>query len=211
MTPSPPDTSESSGRYLALGDSYTIGEGVPAEERWPMQLTRALRSEGVAPGNPQIIATTGWTTDELSAGLDAANPTGPFDLVTLSIGVNDEYRGRSAEAYRPALSALIQRAVSLAGGRADRVVMVSIPDWSVTPFAAASDNAAPAQALGAFNTIGVQEARRSGVAFVDITPLSLTQGDLVVGDRLHPTGEAYAGWADLIVPAARAALQSDAR
>src|SRR4029077_1522375 len=113
-------------RYLALGDSYTIGEGVAPEGRWPVQLAGRLRAEGVAIDDPEIIATTGWTTDELSAAMDAAKLSPPYDFVTLLIGVNNQYRGRSVANYRAEFSALLSRAIALAGERANHVVVVSI-------------------------------------------------------------------------------------
>ena len=197
-----------SARVLALGDSYTIGEGVAPAGRWPAQLAARLRASGVAVGPPTIVAETGWTTDELNAGLDAAAPEGPFDLVTLLIGVNDQYRGRPLDGIRQRLAGLIDRAVALAGGDASRVVMVSVPDWGVTPFAASEgrDAAAVAAEVDALNAAARAEATARGVAFVDVTPLSRTQGALVVDDGLHPTAEAYAAWTDRIEPAARAAL-----
>ena len=121
--------------YLALGDSYTVGEGVPAEARWPARLADALRGEGIALGDPRIIAFTGWTTDELEWGIDSAEPLGQFDFVTLLIGVNNQYRNRSAVGYGGELHNLLKRAIALAHGRADRVMVLSIPDWGVTPFA----------------------------------------------------------------------------
>ncbi|WP_267118297.1 GDSL-type esterase/lipase family protein, partial [Xanthomonas sacchari] len=118
-------------RYLALGDSYTIGEGVDAEGRWPMQLAAALRRDGIALADPQIVATTGWTTDELDAGIDTAAPQGPFHLVTLLIGVNNQYRGYPLDDYRAQFDALLQRAIGFADARPQRVLAVSIPDWGV--------------------------------------------------------------------------------
>ena len=123
-------------RFLALGDSYTIGEAVPPEARWPVLLADALRAHGFPFAAPTIIAQTGWTTDELSAAIDRADPQGPYDLVTLLIGVNNQYRGGSVAEYRTEFRALLHRAIGFAGGTAGRVVVVSIPDWSVTPFAA---------------------------------------------------------------------------
>ena len=122
-------------RYLALGDSYTIGEGVPEAGRWPVQLAAALRGEGIPLADPRIVATTGWTTDELDAALDAAQPLGTFDFVSLLVGVNNQYRNRSAVGYRGEFHTLLKRAITCANGRADRVIVLSIPDWSVTPFA----------------------------------------------------------------------------
>ena len=140
-------------RYLALGDSYTIGEGVEASGRWPLQLARALREEGIALADPRIIATTGWTTDELAAAMDAAEPLGGFDFVSLLIGVNNQYRGRSLEEYGLQFDALLARATQLAGDRHDRVLVLAIPDWGVTPFATASgrDRDAIARELDACN------------------------------------------------------------
>src|SRR5262245_36096527 len=122
-------------RFLALGDSYTIGESVDPAERWPNQLAALLRGGAMAVDDVQIIATTGWTTDELSAAIDKADPRGPYALVSLLIGVNNQYRGRSAESFRPEFAGLLQRAIGFAGGEARRVFVVSIPDWGVMPFA----------------------------------------------------------------------------
>jgi len=181
-------------RYLALGDSYTIGESVAPEERFPNQLARTL---GI--GEPQIIAKTGWTTDELDAAIDAADPKGPFDLVTLLIGVNNQYRGRSADEYRAQFIALLQRAIGFAGGDAKRVIVVSIPDWGVTPFAASRDRAKIAREIDQFNAINREEARRAGARYVDITPISRgADPALVAADGLHPSGKQYAEWAKAI-------------
>lgn len=205
----PPDDADSL-RYLALGDSYTIGEGVASEGRWPEGLAARLRAEGLNIAPPQIIAVTGWTTDELSAGIDAAGPQGPFDLVTLLIGVNDQYRERPEAGYRAEVGALLDRAVAFAGGDAGRVVAVSFPDWGVTPFGAA-DRRGPAriaEQVDAFNAIAQSEAQARDVAWVDITDISRQQGDRVVVDGLHPDATAYAAWTDRILPAARAALRN---
>jgi len=193
----------SDARYLALGDSYTIGEAVAAEQRFPMQLAREL---GI--GEPQIIAKTGWTTDELNAAIDAANVQGTFELVTLLIGVNNQYRGRDAEQYRGEFAALLQRAIGFAGGNAKRVVVVSIPDWGVTPFAEGRDRAQIARDIDRYNAVNRAEAQRAGARYVDITPIS-RGGDpsLVAEDKLHPSGTQYTAWVRAIVPEARAALR----
>lgn len=181
-------------RYLALGDSYTIGESVDPGERFPVQLARALNL-----GEPQIIARTGWTTDELNAAIDAANPQGPFDLVTLLIGVNNQYRGRSADEYRTQFAALLQRAVGFAGGDPSRVIVVSIPDWGVTPFAEGRDRAKIATEIDQFNAVNREEAQRAGAKWVDITPISRgSDAALVAADGLHPSGKQYAEWAKAI-------------
>ena len=197
-------------RFLALGDSYTIGEGVAPDERWPLQLVARLRGEGVDIGEPRIVATTGWTSDELSAAMEAADFTPPYAMVTLLIGVNNQYRGRGVDEYRAQFRDLLQRAIRLAGGRAAYVIVVSIPDWGVTPFAAREgrDAAAVAREIDAFNTIASAEAASVGAARIDVTSISRAQesrGELV-GDGLHPSGAQYARWVEAILPVARVIL-----
>lgn len=192
-------------RYLALGDSYTIGEGVAESGRWPVQLVEALRARGVRILDPVIIARTGWTTDELDGAITAAAPTGPFDLVTLLIGVNDQYRGRTAQDYRAPFRKLLDRAIGLAGGVASHVVVVSIPDWGVTRFAEGRDRAAIARAIDEFNAVNREETRKAGARYVDVTPASREAGQqqgFLVADGLHPSAAAYATWTKLIAPAA---------
>jgi lysophospholipase L1-like esterase len=198
-------------RYLALGDSYTIGEGIAAEDRWPVQLADALRSEGIALDAPEIIATTGWTTDELDAAIDAAAPVGPFDLVSLLIGVNDQYRGRDVALYGPAFSALLDRATGFAGGDAARVFALAIPDWGVTPFGAHSgrDVAAIARELDAYNAAAAAICAARGVAFVDIAPVSRARGgeaEMLADDGLHPSAALHSEWMQLALPVARGLL-----
>jgi lysophospholipase L1-like esterase len=196
-------------RFLALGDSYTIGEGVDEAERWPVQLAALLRERGMDVGEPRIIARTGWTTDELSAAIDDVGPQGPYALVSLLIGVNNQYRERDAEEYRAEFAALLRRAVGFAGGDASRVMVLSIPDWGVTPFADGRDRAQIAAEIDAYNAINRDEARRAGAHWVDVTAQSREAGAdaaFLVSDGLHPSGRAYAEWARLALPAALAAL-----
>ncbi|MBV6851405.1 SGNH/GDSL hydrolase family protein [Xanthomonas euvesicatoria] len=198
-------------RYLALGDSYTIGEGVAPAQRWPSQLVDGLRAYGWNLAPPQIIATTGWTTDELQAGIDAAAPQGPFALVSLLIGVNNHYRGRPLDEYRQQFDALLLRAIACANGHPARVFVLSIPDWGLTPFARAQsgDAALIGAQIDAFNAIAVDRCSAHGVRFVDITATSRDGGDAVdmlVDDGLHPSGAMYARWTALALPAARDAL-----
>ena len=198
--------------YLALGDSYTIGESVPEAGRWPVQLAAALRERGIALADPRIIATTGWTTDELSAAMDAAEPLGRFDFVSLLIGVNNQYRGRPVDDYRGEFAGLLDRAIQLAGGRADRVLVLSIPDWGVTPFGQASgrDTAAIAAELDAYNAAAATVCAARGVAFVDITPASRSPGkqpDRIADDGLHPSARAYADWTAIALPFAERLLR----
>lgn len=190
-------------RFLALGDSYTIGEGVAAEERWPAQLVRRLRAHGIAFDDPRIIAKTGWSTDELAAAIDAAEFDAPYALVTLLIGVNNQYRGRDLANYRDEFSALLARAVAFAGGQTDRVVVVSIPDWGVTRFASGQDRDPQrvAAEIDAFNAAARAISDAQDIAFVDVTAASRACGDAahaLVDDGLHPSAMQYAMWTDAI-------------
>ena len=197
--------------YLALGDSYTIGESVPAGARWPMQLADALRNRGIRLADPRIIATTGWSTDELSAAMDAAEPLGTYEFVSLLIGVNNQYRGRDVDNFRIEFGALLERAIGLAGGRTDRVLVLSIPDWGVTPFGQASgrDTTQIARELDLYNSVAAGECSARDIAFVDITPVSRSLGalpDRIADDGLHPSPLAYTDWTVLALPVAQRLL-----
>ena len=198
--------------YLALGDSYTIGENVEPAGRWPMQLAAVLRAEGIVIDDPRIIATTGWTTDELSAAIDAAEPLGSdHALVSLLIGVNNQYRGRAVDEYAHEFALLLERAIGFAGRRTDRVFVLAIPDWGVTPFAADSgrDTAAIARELDAYNAAAAKICADRGVVFIDIAPVSRARGAepaMLADDGLHPSAAMYAEWARLALPAVRRML-----
>jgi lysophospholipase L1-like esterase len=194
---------------LALGDSYTIGESVAEGERWPVQLAAALRAGGQPVAEPRIIARTGWTTDELAQAIAAAKPGSGHDLVTLLIGVNDQYRGRPIPDYPERFRALLQQAIGFAGGRPGRVLVLSIPDWGVTPFAAGRDRAKIAAEIDAYNALNRAEAAAAGARYVDVTPVSraaATDPGLLAADGLHPSAAMYARWVELALPVARAAL-----
>ena len=195
--------------FLALGDSYTIGEAVPAVARWPAVLVKRLRLAGVVIDDPHIVAVTGWTTDELAHGMDEAGLAASYDLVTLQVGVNNQYRGRGANDYREQFNGLLVRAAALAGGRSERVIVVSIPDWGVTRFAREQDRdpAGIASEVDAFNAIAREQAGRAGAHFVDITPISRRHPDLLADDGLHPSAAQYALWLTAIVPIVCAALR----
>jgi lysophospholipase L1-like esterase len=195
--------------FLALGDSYTIGEGVPDEGRWPVQLVARLREAGIAVGAPRIVAATGWTTDELSAAMDAAALQPGYALVTLLIGVNNQYRGRPATEYREQFLALLRRAAALSGD-VRRVVIVSIPDWGVTAFAEGRDRAAIGREIDTFNAIARDETLRMHARWVDVTAASREAGakpGMLVDDGLHPSAAQYAEWVKRIFPEAQAALR----
>ncbi|GAB4495051.1 MAG: SGNH/GDSL hydrolase family protein [Anaerolineales bacterium] len=195
-------------RYLALGDSYTIGESVPESERWPVQLSTELNKQGYNT-KLTLIARTGWTTDELWKGITQTSITPPYDLVSLLAGVNNQYRGRPLEEYREQFRFLLGKAIEYAGGDPKKVFVVSIPDWGVTPFAAGRNTAQIATEIDAFNDVNREETEAAGAAYVNITPYSRTASTdraLIAPDGLHPSGKMYAGWVERILPVVLNAL-----
>jgi lysophospholipase L1-like esterase len=199
-------------QFLALGDSYTIGESVPEMERWPVQLAAMMSRRGVHPGTPWIIARTGWTTDELAAAIAEQKPEASFQLVTLLIGVNNQYRGRDVENFREEFRSLLQQAVVFAGGKAGKVLVLSIPDWGVMPAAEGRDREKIAVEIDAFNRAAWEETVRANARFIDITPISRRarkEIGLIADDGLHPSGEMYRLWAEKALPTAIEALSSN--
>lgn len=199
--------------YLALGDSYTIGEGVDESGRWPVQLASALQQLQIPLRDPRIIATTGWTTDELIHAMDeAALVDGEWDFVSLLIGVNDQYRHRHLPEFATGFDTLLHRAELLSKRGAAGVLVLSIPDWGATPYARKEgrDAAPVTHELDAYNTHIHTMCEAQGANFVDITaisrPLSTTPG-MLVDDGLHPSATQYAEWTRLTLPVARKALQ----
>ncbi len=191
-------------RYLALGDSYTIGESVEEAERFPNQLAAMLADEGKTV-EVSIIARTGWTTGELWQGIQAQTITPPYDMVSLLIGVNNQYRGRDTEEYRNDFAFLLNKAIEYAGGDSNRVIVFSIPDWGVTPFASGRDAEKIATEIDAFNQINLEVTNLAGAHYVDVTPVSRKAAQdpsLIAGDGLHPSGTMYAEWAKLALPIA---------
>ncbi|NIR37105.1 MAG: SGNH/GDSL hydrolase family protein, partial [Actinobacteria bacterium] len=173
---------------------------VDEDERWPVRLARALEESGWSTVDVEIIARTGWTTAELDRGIDAADPQGPFDLVTILIGVNDQFRGRSADAYGEELAAMIERAQGFSTGP---VLMVSIPDWGTTPYGEGYSPKVIARDIDEYNAVGTEVSAAAGIPFVDITPISRSgDPDLVSYDDLHPSGSQYAAWVEEILPVA---------
>lgn len=197
-------------QILALGDSYTIGESVAEGERWPNHLQQLLAKENLRCDPPKIIAKTGWTTDELQKAIEQNELQPAYHLVTLLIGVNNQYRGRDAEQYRSELRELIQFAISKAEGNPKRVVLLSIPDWGVTPFAKGRDRSKIASEIDVYNQVKKEEAERAQVQFVDITDITRDiagdKADLIADDGLHPSGKMYLQWAQRVLPIAKNSL-----
>jgi lysophospholipase L1-like esterase len=197
-------------RFLALGDSYTIGESVPVEESWPLQLASRLRDKGVSMENPVIVARTGWTTAELREGITRAGVQGMYQLVSLQIGVNNQYRGEPEENYRREFQGLLSLSIRFAGGDPSRVFVLSIPDWGLTHFAEGRDRQKIAQEIDAFNAINRADAGTAGVIYINITPLSRqvsVDPELVASDGLHPSAKMYKAWVDMILPVISSVLE----
>jgi lysophospholipase L1-like esterase len=194
--------------FLALGDSYTIGEGIPASGQWPVHLVRMLRAEGVDIGDARIVAKTGWTTDELADVIDAEKIKGTWSLVSLLIGVNNQYRGRPAEQFREGFRELIATAIRFAGKKPSRVMVLSIPDWGVMPVGEKANRKRVASEIDAYNAVARAEALRANTHWIDVTPTSRAHPEWHASDGLHPSGEQYEEWARLVLPVARAALGS---
>lgn len=190
-------------KYLALGDSYTIGASVDPALRYPVQIANSLAERGYLIKAPEIIAVSGWTTSDLKAGMKAANPQGPYDLVSLLIGVNNQYRGMDINIYRTEFEELIDQSIFFAGNDTGRVIVFSIPDWGVTPFASGRDREEIAREIDQYNAINKEITLSKGIVWIDVTGISRLAGTdetLIAGDGLHPSGKMYTEWAMLSVP-----------
>lgn len=188
--------------FLALGDSYTIGESVAVSERWPVQLAAQLVARGIAVKDPKIIAKTGWRTDELKAAIETDNELAPpYGLVSLLIGVNNQYQGKSVESYAPEFEELLQIAIKLAGGKHENVFVVSIPDYGKTPFGAAKEKQIEKE-LKTYNKVNKEIAKKYNVQYFNITPISRgakSNPELTASDDLHPSGQMYKAWVGTMV------------
>ena len=183
--------------YLALGDSYTIGEQVLLSESFPYQTVQLLREKGIEICGPEIIAKTGWTTDELLAAISETKLSERYDFVTLLIGVNNQYRGRSTENYKIEFENLLNKSIAFAGNNPQLVFVLSIPDWGITPFAEETDRNKIASEIDNYNEACKMSTENSGCFFIDITT-SLREdnnAEMVTADRLHPSGKEYSKWA----------------
>jgi lysophospholipase L1-like esterase len=199
------DTAANTGNFtwLALGDSYTIGQSVSEAERFPAQTISLLKNDSLFIKSPQYIATTGWTTLNLLAGITSQNPQGPFDIVSLLIGVNDQYQHFDTGGYRIHFEQCLQQAIALSGNNKEHVFVLSIPDYSVTPFAQYSDTAQIKKELDEFNAINKEITLAYNISYTDITPFTReakNDGSLIAGDGLHPSGKEYAKWSALLAP-----------
>ena len=191
-------------RCLALGDSYTIGESVRESERWPNQLAAKLEEQGIH-AETTIIARTGWTVDELWEGIQVTPPEGRYDLVTLLIGVNDQYRGYPLDGYREDFRFMLGKAIEYAGGDPQHVIVLSIPDWGFTPFAATRETEPISLQIDEFNAVNYEETKSAGAHYVDVTEISrmaMDDFELLAPDRLHPSGKMYSMWVEKVISVA---------
>ena len=192
-------------RFLALGDSYTIGESVAADQRWPVQLGTELKKQGVIIEDLQIIATTGWRTDDLKRAIDAAKLVPEYNLVSLLIGVNNYYQGRSVESYSPEFEELLNIAIAMAGGNKSHVFVVSIPDYGYTPFGK-EKQIEISKGIDAFNEANERISKKQGITYIQITDISrkgFEDASLVAKDGLHPSGKMYSEWVTRIMQQAK--------
>lgn len=200
-------------RFLALGDSYTIGEGVAPDERWPNLLADFLKERGHDLAPPELVARTAWTTDELMDAIDEARPAGPYDIVSLMIGVNDQYRARPVEQFSASFVPLLEQAIGFAAAGPRRLIVISIPDWGATPFAAGRDRALIGREIDAYNEAARSLVEARGARWHDVTELSrrvLDDPSLVVDDKLHPSGAMYRQWALSLVEPMESMLRAAA-
>jgi lysophospholipase L1-like esterase len=188
-------------KFLALGDSYTIGESVAVSFRWPMQLVDSLQRRGVDCLQPKIIATTGWRTDQLKHAISRSRLKGEYNLVSLLIGVNNYYQGKSVESYAPEFEELLKIAIQLAGGHKSAVFVLSIPDYGYTPFGKENQEKISA-GIDAYNDVNKSITEKYGVKYYSITDISrrgLNEPDLIATDGLHPSEKMYSEWVERIL------------
>ena len=205
-----PNADASTYSFLSLGDSYTIGESVSANYRWSVQLAGMLRKDGEDVGDPDIIARTGWTTEELQSAIKASGNQKIYNLVSLMIGVNNQYRGQSQDQYRTEFRELLQTATKFAGEKTAHVFVLSIPDWGASPYAAGQNKAKIAQEIDQFNAIAKDECQKAEIAYIDITSLSRSaagDGSQFASDGLHYSDKQMKQWAEKALPVVKALLK----
>ena len=196
--------------FLALGDSYTIGQSVGVGDRFPAQTIALLKSNGINMQDAEYIATSGWTTVNLLNAITVQNPVGPYDIVTLLIGVNDQYQSGDTTGYRDRFTELLKEAIQFAAAKPSHVFVVSIPDYSVTPFASGSNVAEISKEIDEFNAINKEVTMSLQAIYTDITPSTreaLHDPELIAGDGLHPSAKEYAVWAKMLAPKMEAVLK----
>ena len=189
--------------YLALGDSYTVGESISKKHTWPKQLVDSLKKRSVFLSEPRIIAKTGWTTDELKKAINDSSLDYPYDWVSLLIGVNNQYRGRDLGEFKLQFESLLSEAIAFTGNRKERVFVISLPDWGSMPFAKDRDPNKIAIEIDNFNQIIYEVCAIENIKFIDITPISrniYSNPNWIAKDSLHPSKEQYSKWVEKMIP-----------
>ena len=194
---------KNTSKFLALGDSYTIGQSVEINERWPVQFLKELKTSTSAIDTLQIIAQTGWRVDQLNEAMNNSDLEAPYGLVSLLIGVNNQYQGQKANSFKPEFIEILERSLKLVDNRKERLFVVSIPDWGASPYGATLNRTQISKEIDEFNSVLKEESEKRGIRYFNITTISrraLTDNSLIASDRLHPSGKMYKLWVDKIIP-----------
>ena len=194
---------KNTSKFLALGDSYTIGQSVEINERWPVQFLKELKISTSAIDTLQIIAQTGWRVDQLNEAMNNSDLEAPYGLVSLLIGVNNQYQGQKANSFKPEFIEILERSLKLVDNRKERLFVVSIPDWGASPYGATLNRTQISKEIDEFNSVLKEESEKRGIRYFNITTISrraLTDNSLIASDRLHPSGKMYKLWVDKMIP-----------
>ena len=194
---------KNTSKFLALGDSYTIGQSVEINERWPVQFLKELKTSTSAIDTLQIIAQTGWRVDQLNEAMNNSDLEAPYGLVSLLIGVNNQYQGQKANSFKPEFIEILERSLKLVDNRKERLFVVSIPDWGASPYGETLNRTQISKEIDEFNSVLKEESEKRGIRYFNITTISrraLTDNSLIASDRLHPSGKMYKLWVDKIIP-----------
>jgi len=194
---------KNTSKFLALGDSYTIGQSVEISERWPVQFLKELKINTSAIDTLQIIAQTGWRVDQLKEAMNSSNLEPPYGLVSLLIGVNNQFQGQNANDFRPEFIEILEKSLKLVENRTERLFVVSIPDWGASPYGFGTDRTKVSKEIDEFNSVVKEESEKRGLRYFDITAISrraLIDKTLIASDELHPSGKMYKLWVDKMIP-----------
>ena len=194
---------KNTSKFLALGDSYTIGQSVEVNERWPVQFLKELKATTNVIDTLQIIAQTGWRVDQLKEAMNSSDLESPYGIVSLLIGVNNQYQGQNANDFRPEFIEILEKSLKLVENRTERLFVISIPDWGASPYGFGFDRAKVSKEINEFNSVVKEESEKRGLRYFDITTISrraLIDRTLIASDGLHPSGKMYKLWVDKMIP-----------
>lgn len=194
---------KNTSKFLALGDSYTIGQSVEVNERWPVQFLKELKATTNVIDTLQIIAQTGWRVDQLKEAMNSSDLEPPYGIVSLLIGVNNQYQGQNANDFRPEFIEILEKSLKLVENRTERLFVISIPDWGASPYGFGFDRAKVSKEINEFNSVVKEESEKRGLRYFNITTISrraLIDRTLIASDGLHPSGKMYKLWVDKMIP-----------